>query len=238
MMFREGQFHIPALPRGKWAGNRSANCLLLLLPSLIMCGSTHVVAYIFEVPRDQLHLLRSIVLEPFQRTELCLLVPPCLSSSAVHTCADMLGCMCRQCSSRCWQPAQQRGLAAQAKRKVSALARQRQQLQSVTSIHVTAANNAKAAVAAADRSQSGQLELLVAKAETVCRHARPHQARQQLQASCSSCSLQSSPAASFFLYAHFYFPSRLHLSLQSLELLLEGDCCHCCQPSRVTDEHR
>ena len=59
-------------------------------------------------------------------------------------------------------------LASQAKRKASALARQQQQLQSVTSVHVTAASNAKAAVAAADRSQPGQLELLVAKAETVC----------------------------------------------------------------------
>ena len=124
-------------------------------------------------------------------------------------------------------------LAAQAKRKVSALARQRQQLQSVTSFHVTAANNAKAAVTAADRSQPGQLELLVAKAETVCRDIWPHQGHHQLQASCISCSLQSSPAASFFLYAPSTSQARLHLSSQSLKLLLEGNCCHCCQPSRA-----
>lgn len=87
-------------------------------------------------------------------------------------------------------------LASQAKRKASALARQQQQLQSVTSVHVTAANNADAAVAAADRSQPGQLELLVAKAETVCPQ---HQRCQQLQASCSTCSLLPSPVASFLL---------------------------------------
>ena len=202
-----------------------------------MCGSTHVVAYIFEVPRDQLHLLRSIVLEPFQRTELCLLVPPCLSSVL---CIRVLTCLAACAGNAAADAGSQRSSAAGCPGQAQGVR----------------AGKAAAAAAVCDFYSRHSCK----QCKGCCGCGRQVSVRAAGAAGCQgrdgmqTCSATSSTSAAaslmqfllptvfacsdLFLIRSLYFPSRLHLSLQSLELLLEGDCCHCCQPSRVTDEHR
>ena len=194
----EGQIHIQHCTESSGQAvifNVQVHCCILYHTWLHTCGCI----YMNEVTGYPLHLLQRFSLEPAQRTELFLLVPPCLRSTlCVHVLTCFAACAGNaaadagsQCSSAPGFPGQAQGVRAgqaAAAAAVCDFCSRHSCKQCKCRRGCSRQVSAWAAGAAGCQGRDGI---------PLCRDGRQYQRHQQLQASCSSCSLLSSPAASF-----------------------------------------